>query len=141
MADSYSASLILKLFLLLIAPIIYSIYLYQTHSFDAGPLPTDHSFEASISVLERHDQILAETERIGEGLLHGPEDLAYEPNSQFLYTGCIDGWIRRVNLAHDGKFKVEDWVQTGEHGRPFGLVVALDGSVIVADGYKVSLIT
>ncbi|XP_078155567.1 protein STRICTOSIDINE SYNTHASE-LIKE 6-like [Carex rostrata] len=135
-----SASPILKLLLLLIfAPVLFStIFLnYQKHHFNAGPLPGDHSFEASISVPERHEQILAGTERIGEGILHGPEDLAYEPKSRFLYTGCIDGWIRRVDLAgDDGEFKVENWVRTGEHGRPLGIVLGLDASLIVADAYE-----
>lgn len=135
---------ILKLLLLLIfAPVLCStIFLnYQKHHFNAGPLPRDHSFEASISVPERHEQILAGTERIGEGILHGPEDLAYEPKSRFLYTGCIDGWIRRVDLVgDDGEFKVENWVRTGEHGRPLGIVLGLDASLIVADAYEVSLI-
>lgn len=142
--ENHSASpLTLKLSLLLLAPVIFCILLSQTtHDFDAAPLPKDHSFEASISVPEKHDRILAVSERIGEGLLHGPEDLAYEPKSQFLYTGCVDGWIRRVDLAgDDGKFKVEDWARTGEHGRPLGVVFGLDGSVIVADAYEVSLIS
>jgi Adipocyte plasma membrane-associated protein-like, N-terminal len=130
-----------KLFLLLIAPVIYSIFLSQNSDFNPGPLPKDHSFDASISVPEKHDRILAQSERIGEGILHGPEDLAYDPKSRYLYTGCLDGWIRRVELVSDGKFKVEDWVQTSEHGRPLGVVLGLEGSLIIADANKVSLIS
>ncbi|KAJ4773887.1 Calcium-dependent phosphotriesterase superfamily protein [Rhynchospora pubera] len=137
MADpTQSSSPIFKLLLLLIIPVIYSTYVYQTDNYNAGPLPEDHSFETSISVPEWHDRILAKAQRIGEGLLHGPEDLAYDPKSRFLYTGCLDGWIRRVDLADDGEFKVENWVQTGEHGRPLGVVLGLDGSLIIADAYE-----
>jgi Adipocyte plasma membrane-associated protein-like, N-terminal len=130
-----------KLFVILIAPVIYSIFLYQNSDFNAGPLPKEHSFDASILVPEKHNQILAVSERIGEGSLHGPEDLAYDPKSRFLYTGCVDGWIRRVELVGDGKFKVEDWVQTSEHGRPLGVVLGLDGSLIIADANEVGLIS
>ncbi|XP_078161555.1 protein STRICTOSIDINE SYNTHASE-LIKE 6-like [Carex rostrata] len=143
---SASPPILKYLFLLLIilAPVLYStIYLYyyqkQKHQyFNARPLPRDHTFEASMLIPETHERILAVTERIGEGLLHGPEDLAYEPKSRFLYTGCIDGWIRRVNLASDDdcEFKVENWVQTGEHSRPLGLALGLDASLIVADAYQ-----
>ncbi|XP_038974039.1 protein STRICTOSIDINE SYNTHASE-LIKE 5-like [Phoenix dactylifera] len=73
------------------------------------------------------------SERIGEGLLPGPEDLAYDAEKGYLYTGCSDGWIRRVGLK-DAELKVEDWAFIG--GRPLGLAMAPGGSLVVADSYK-----
>ncbi|TVU06111.1 hypothetical protein EJB05_49304, partial [Eragrostis curvula] len=38
---------------------------------------------------------LAASERVGEGRLPGPEDMAYAAASGLLYTGCADGCTRR----------------------------------------------
>ncbi|MCD7448732.1 adipocyte plasma membrane-associated protein-like [Datura stramonium] len=49
--------------------------------------------------------------------LLSPEDVAYDPNSGVIYTGCVDGWVKKVTVnisAADSR--VEDWVFTG--GRP-----------------------
>jgi hypothetical protein len=70
---------------------------------------------------------------VGEGRLPGPEDLAYDGAGGWLYTGCADGWVRRVSVPGGD---IEDWVRTG--GRPLGLVLASDGGLIVADANIVS---
>lgn len=76
------------------------------------------------------------SERIGDGLLSGPEDLAYDAESGFLYASCADGWIRRVKVG-EGEPTVEDWTQVG--GRPLGLVLGSEGSLIVAESEKVNI--
>lgn len=65
----------------------------------------------------------------------GPEDLVYDSGSGVLYTGCADGWVKRVSVNDS---VVEDWVNTG--GRPLGLALGLNGEIIVADANKVRFI-
>ncbi|XP_072962638.1 protein STRICTOSIDINE SYNTHASE-LIKE 6-like [Typha angustifolia] len=127
----------LRLLLLLLTPAVLSIILYKPRDFEAAPLPGDYPFSASLAVPERHGRVLAAAERLGEGVLVGPEDLAYDGESGYLYTGCYDGWIRRVRLVgdeDDDELKVEDWVRV--RGRPLGIAFAPDGSLIVADAYE-----
>ncbi|PKI26132.1 hypothetical protein CRG98_049179, partial [Punica granatum] len=71
------------------------------------------------------------SERLGEPKLPGPEDIAYDPESGIIYTGCADGWVRRVRLNDS---TVEEWVNTG--GRPLGLVLGPHKEVIVTDTEK-----
>lgn len=121
------------LLLLIFVPIVLAVILYQPPDFDPAPLPGDHSFADSISVPERHGRVLGASERIGEGLLLGPEDLAYDAEGGYLYATCYDGWIRRVGLK-EKELKVEDWAYVG--GRPLGLALRPDGSLVVAESYK-----
>ncbi|XP_024978344.1 protein STRICTOSIDINE SYNTHASE-LIKE 6-like [Cynara cardunculus var. scolymus] len=74
-------------------------------------------------------------EKIGSGQLVGAEDIAYETKSGLLYTGCEDGWIKRVKLTDSvADSVVENWVHTG--GRPIGIAMDESGDVFVADAYK-----
>ncbi|KAI3722894.1 hypothetical protein L2E82_34073 [Cichorium intybus] len=75
------------------------------------------------------------SEKIGEGQLLAPEDILYDPKLGVIYTGCVDGWIKRVTVNES---VVEDWVNTG--GRPLGLALGNSGEVYVADGFKISFI-
>ncbi|WOL10762.1 protein STRICTOSIDINE SYNTHASE-LIKE 4-like [Canna indica] len=118
--------------LLVLAPVAVSVVLYHTDDFHPAPIPADY-FAAVAPVPERNDRILAISDRLGEGLLPGPEDLAYDEASGFLYTGCYDGWIRRVNLREE-EAKVEDWAFVG--GRPLGVVFAPGGDLVVAEADK-----
>ncbi|KAM7263090.1 hypothetical protein ACFE04_000773 [Oxalis oulophora] len=86
--------------------------------------------------LTRNCHILRYAEFLGPGQLNQPEDIVYDENSENIYTGCLDGWIKRVYIGKS-KFsmnKVENWVNTG--GRPLGLVWGLNNELIVADAYK-----
>jgi sugar lactone lactonase YvrE len=71
------------------------------------------------------------SERVGSGHLLGPEDIAYDPITRIIYTGCTDGWVKKVRLPD---FTVENWVNTG--GRPLGIALGRDNDVIVADAEK-----
>ncbi|KAG5534502.1 hypothetical protein RHGRI_022577 [Rhododendron griersonianum] len=83
----------------------------------------------------QNPRLLEEAERIGVGELLGPEDLAYDPKLGVIYTGCSDGWIKRVTVNESAADSVaENWVNTG--GRPLGLVLGRDNQVIVADAVK-----
>ncbi|XP_048533615.1 protein STRICTOSIDINE SYNTHASE-LIKE 5-like [Triticum urartu] len=120
-----------KAVLLALAPVVISVALYSPEDFSPAALPPEHSFGADVSA-PRHDaRVLATSERIGEGLLPGPEDLAYDAAGGWLYTGCADGWVRRVSVPGGD---VEEWAYTG--GRPLGVVLSGDGGVVVADADK-----
>uniref|UniRef100_A0A3B5YX49 Strictosidine synthase conserved region domain-containing protein n=2 Tax=Triticum aestivum TaxID=4565 RepID=A0A3B5YX49_WHEAT len=120
-----------KAVLLVLAPVVISVALYSPKDFSPAELPPEHSFGADVSA-PRHDaRVLAASERIGEGLLPGPEDLAYDAAGGWLYTGCADGWVRRVSVPGGD---VEGWAYTG--GRPLGVVLAGDGGIVVADADK-----
>ncbi|KAK1695683.1 hypothetical protein QYE76_012380 [Lolium multiflorum] len=120
-----------KAVLLVLAPVLLAVALYSPKDFSPAAVPPNYSFGADVYA-PRHDaRVLASSERIGEGRLPGPEDLAYDAAGGWLYTGCADGWIRRVSVPGG---EVEDWVYTG--GRPLGVVLAGDGGLVVADADK-----
>ncbi|XP_027347982.1 protein STRICTOSIDINE SYNTHASE-LIKE 5-like [Abrus precatorius] len=74
-------------------------------------------------------------EVVAEGKVGGPEDLAYDKMRRVIYTGCEDGWIKRVTLNDSvADSVVENWVNTG--GRPLGLALEKTGELMVADAIK-----
>lgn len=76
------------------------------------------------------------SEVVAEGAVVGPEDLAYDKRRRLIYTGCEDGWIKRVTVNESVTDSVvENWVNTG--GRPLGLALEKTGELIVADAYLV----
>lgn len=121
------------LVVIILVPVIASVLLYQLDSFDPAPLPAHELTRDSIPVPRRNAHMLRGSHNIGAGRLLGPEDLAYDSISGLIYTGCHDGWIKRVSLNDS----VEDWVYTG--GRPLGLAHAhpkLGQLLIIADADK-----
>ncbi|GAU50129.1 hypothetical protein TSUD_192500 [Trifolium subterraneum] len=72
------------------------------------------------------------SEDIAKGQVMGPEDLLCDAAMGVVYTGCEDGWIKRVTVNESvADSVVENWVYTG--GRPFGLAFYGNGDLIVAD--------
>jgi len=125
------------LFFFTIVPLLVSIALYQLDTFDPAPVPSEAYASSTTSIPPLiSDKYLTGAEFIGVGLLDKPEDIAYHQDSNLIYTGCIDGWVKRVSV-HDSANDsvVEDWVNTG--GRPLGIAFGVHGEVIVADAYKV----
>ncbi|XP_024013489.1 protein STRICTOSIDINE SYNTHASE-LIKE 6 isoform X1 [Eutrema salsugineum] len=124
------------LFFSTIIPFLVSIALYRLDTFDPAPLPADalvYSTNSTPPLL--NDQLLTGAEFIGVALLNSPEDIAYHRDSGLIYTGCVDGWVKRVKVLDSANDSVvEDWVNTG--GRPLGIAFGLHGEVIVADAYK-----
>nr|AVA07327.1 strictosidine synthase 5 [Dendrobium officinale] len=144
MADSNNSTasrlinlkLALPFLLLTSLPVLLSLILTSWHSdFDPSPLPVSYGFRSkAAAAAEEHNSVLGVSERVGEGL-RGPEDLAYDEKEGVLYTGCYDGWIRKVRVAAPARDEeVEDWVEVG--GRPLGLALASDGSLVVAEAYR-----
>ncbi|CAA7019320.1 unnamed protein product [Microthlaspi erraticum] len=124
------------LFFSTIISILVSIALYQLDTFDPAPFPSDALASATTSIPPLlNDGILDGAEFVGDGLLNRPEDIAYHRDSGLIYTGCADGWVKRVKVLDSANDSVvEDWVHTG--GRPLGIAFGLHGEVIVADAYK-----
>ncbi|KAJ4845789.1 hypothetical protein Tsubulata_041454 [Turnera subulata] len=120
---------------ILLAPVLLAVLVYQLDSFDPAPLPLHELTHPPLTAPTKHDRILQGSEYLGAGELKGPEDIAYDPRSGLIYTTCADGWIKRVTVNESvADSVVESWVNTG--GRPLGLVVGNNGEVVVADAHK-----
>ncbi|XP_060192936.1 protein STRICTOSIDINE SYNTHASE-LIKE 6-like [Lycium barbarum] len=120
----------------LIIPVILATVLYQLESFDPASYPTHVlSNEPAMVFPKRNNKMLYGSEKIGVGQLLSPEDVAYDSNTGVIYTGCVDGWVKKVKVNKSvADSKVENWVFTG--GRPLGLALGHHGEVIVADADK-----
>ncbi|XP_059644897.1 protein STRICTOSIDINE SYNTHASE-LIKE 5-like [Cornus florida] len=117
-------------------PVVAALLLFQLDSFDPAPIPTHEFTRHIVSVPRRNARMLIGSDTIGFGQLLAPEDLAYDPHSKLIYTGCSDGWIKRVTVNESAAATVvENWINTG--GRPLGLVLGHNkNEVIVADADK-----
>ncbi|KAL8532185.1 hypothetical protein ACS0TY_008692 [Phlomoides rotata] len=122
---------------ILAIPVLAAVLLYQLETFDPASFPEHELTQKGppLFVPNKNSRLLLGSEKIGYGELPGPEDIAYDPKTGVVYTGCEDGWIRRVILSDSAADSVvEKWVNTG--GRPLGLAHGLHGEVIVADAVK-----
>lgn len=118
-----------------LGPILAAVLLFQFDSFDPAELPANELGVSPVVAPRVNRHILRGSERVGDGKLSGPEDIAYDPKSGLIYTGCADGWVKRVSVNESASdSSVENWVNTG--GRPLGLVVGFHNEVIVADPEK-----
>ncbi|OWM68277.1 hypothetical protein CDL15_Pgr004759 [Punica granatum] len=126
--NRWLVTLLITIFL----PVFAAVVIYQYESSDPAELPIHEITSRPAATAPRvNSHMLEGSERLGEGKLLGPEDLAYDPESGLIYTGCDDGWIKRVRVNDS---VVEDWVNTG--GRPLGLALGRHGELIVADTEK-----
>ncbi|VFQ99809.1 unnamed protein product [Cuscuta campestris] len=119
-----------------LVPAILGVIIFQLDSFDPAPYPAGELSQrkpAAAAAPSRNGRMLEGSERIGVGRVWGPEDIAYDPKTGIIYTGCVDGWVKRVTVNESSApdSVVEDWVNTG--GRPLGLALGLHGEVLVAD--------
>ncbi|XP_071723705.1 protein STRICTOSIDINE SYNTHASE-LIKE 5-like [Rutidosis leptorrhynchoides] len=82
-------------------------------------------------------QVLTKAEYLGVGKLDACEDILYDEKLGVIFTGCGDGWIKKVHIRNHTKnseLKIENWVNTG--GRPLGLAYGCHNELIVADRQK-----
>ncbi|XP_062102741.1 protein STRICTOSIDINE SYNTHASE-LIKE 5-like [Humulus lupulus] len=114
-------------------PVALAVALYRlVDSFEAAALPVHEFTGPTATAAARNGHMLRGAERVGEGALLAPEDLAYDSKSGVIYTGCADGWVKRVRLSDS---VVENWVNTG--GRPLGIVLDHNKNrLLVADSEK-----
>ncbi|XP_027179166.1 protein STRICTOSIDINE SYNTHASE-LIKE 7-like [Coffea eugenioides] len=119
-----------------VLPVVVGVLVYQLDSFDPAPYPAHELTQKKpLIVPKSNPHMLKGAENIGVGKLLGPEDIAYDPKSGVIYTGCEDGWIKRVTVNDSAADSVvADWINTG--GRPLGVVCGHHGEVIVADADK-----
>ncbi|CAK9148585.1 unnamed protein product [Ilex paraguariensis] len=120
----------------LLVPVTMAVLVYQLDSFDPAPLPAHElTHQKPMVVPRRNPRMLHGSEKIGVGQLLGPEDVAYDPKSGLIYTGCVDGWVKRVTVNESAADTVvENWVNTG--GRPLGIVLGHHDEVVIADADK-----
>ena len=124
------------LFIAIILPVIIaSAVLYRLDPFEPIHFPLNKLTRSTTTAPLRNKNMLLGSENVAEGQVFGPEDLVYDADKGLVYTGCEDGWIKRITVNES---VVEDWVNTG--GRPLGLVFDGNGDLIVADAYKVTVL-
>ena len=134
-----SSSWSFGLLVLILTPVAAAIFLYQLDSFDPASLPTHEFSQEPMPVPKLNPRMLQGSEMIGQGNLLGPEDIAYDANSHLIYTGCADGWVKRVTLNESAANSVvHNWAFTG--GRPLGVALGRAGKVLVADAEKVKMV-
>ncbi|KAF6159803.1 hypothetical protein GIB67_030061 [Kingdonia uniflora] len=116
-------------------PIATALLLYRIDNFNPAPLPDSCLSWEHVSVHNHNAHALDQTERIGAGILPGPEDIAYDAEEHVVYTSCNDGWIKRVTVTElVGDVTVQNWAYVG--GRPLGIVLTSDKELIVAESDK-----
>ncbi|KAK0605637.1 hypothetical protein LWI29_029159 [Acer saccharum] len=111
-----------------------AVMVYQLDSFDPASLPLHELARTPLTAPVRNERMLRGSEMVGSGVLKAPEDVVYDSESGVVYTGCEDGWVKRVTVSESAADSVvEDLVNTG--GRPLGLAIG-NNEIIVADAYK-----
>ncbi|CAI9299047.1 unnamed protein product [Lactuca saligna] len=118
-----------------VAIVVVAMLVIQLDTYETVAFPLQEVSEPMYVPARKNSASLSGVEKVGSGLLIGPEDIVYEPKSGVIYTGCHDGWIKRVTLSVSvADLVVENWVHTG--GQPLGLAIDESGDVFVADAYK-----
>ncbi|RVW70745.1 Protein strictosidine synthase-like 4 [Vitis vinifera] len=130
--DRRSSSWPLGLLTLILAPVAAAMLLYQLDPYDPAPVPIHEFSQQPMVVPKLNPRMLQGSEMIGVGKLLSPEDIAYHPDSHLIYTGCDDGWVKRITLNDS---MVQNWAFTG--GRPLGVALGRHGQLVVADAEKV----
>ncbi|KVH92127.1 Six-bladed beta-propeller, TolB-like protein [Cynara cardunculus var. scolymus] len=129
--DSSSWGLNLGFFTLAVVSI--AVLVVQINTFDAVTYPMHEFGKPMLVAARKNAESLSGLEKIGLGQLIGAEDIAYESKSGVLYTGCEDGWIKRIMLNNS---VVENWVHTG--GRPLGIAIADSDNICLQGLLKAS---
>jgi hypothetical protein len=116
-------------FIAIILPVIMaSTVLYRLDTFKPIHFPLDKLTRSTITAPLHNKNMRLGSENVAKGQVLGPEDLLYDAALGVVYTGCEDGWIKRITVNES---VVEDWINTG--GRPLGLAFDPNGALIVAD--------
>ncbi|KAI9072338.1 hypothetical protein K1719_040664 [Acacia pycnantha] len=124
------------LFFTLILPITLASILFGLDPFQPAHFPADVMSPSITTAPASNDKMRGGSEAMAEGHVEGPEDVVYDAATGFIYTGCSDGWIKRVMVKESapGDSGVESLVRT--EGRPLGVALHRNGELIVADSDK-----
>ncbi|KAK2408721.1 Calcium-dependent phosphotriesterase superfamily protein [Trifolium repens] len=121
------------LLIIIAFPVALAAVLYRFELFETVHIPSRKFTQQTATAPAVNPRMRIGSEVVAEGKVHGPEDLAYDKRRRVIYTGCEDGWIKRVTVNESAAdSEVETWVNTG--GRPLGLALEKSGELIVADG-------
>ncbi|XP_051147361.1 protein STRICTOSIDINE SYNTHASE-LIKE 5-like [Andrographis paniculata] len=117
-------------------PVLAAVFVHRIDAFDAAAYPDDELVRIGPPLVapRQNAHMLLGSEKLGDGELAAPEDIAWERKTGAIYTGGEDGWVSRISLGVGHSPAVKKWVNTG--GRPQGIAHGLHGEVIVADAYK-----
>eukprot|EP01018_Ginkgo_biloba_P016513 Gb_04241 [translate_table: standard] len=78
-----------------------------------------------------HNIRLQNAIKLGAELVPGAEDVAADSQGR-LYTGCSDGWIKRISFIQKSEdIRVENWTYVG--GRPLGVAFGFHGELLVCE--------
>lgn len=102
-------------------------YLVRTSQIDPAPISLLSSPPMRDGIYAPNEK-LDKAEKIGLGLVHGPEDFALDREKKSFFTGCEDGWIKRVWFDEG---RVENWTFVG--GRPLGVALGTNEELIVCE--------
>ncbi len=125
------SKILLLVLILLLLPTVWIFFALQGPLIDPAPYYPPKAPPLEGPTASNRD--LARLERIGAGLVHGPEDVDVDRDGR-IYAGTADGRIVRVTTDENGGEQVETFARTG--GRPLGLHFDGGGNLIVADGAK-----
>ncbi|GJR02197.1 60S ribosomal protein L36-2-like protein [Tanacetum coccineum] len=124
--------------------IALAMLVVQLDTFETVAYPMHELGESMFVAARKNAGSLPGVEKIGMGQLIRAEDILYDPRSGVVYTGCHDGWIKRVTLNNSVANSVVEaglglctLVVDQARGRPLGLAIDQFGGVFVADAYKV----
>ncbi|XP_058767425.1 protein STRICTOSIDINE SYNTHASE-LIKE 7-like [Vicia villosa] len=123
-------------FLAIVLPVfVAAAVFYRLDPFEPVHIPLDKVNLSTLTAPLRNDRMRIGSEDIAKGEVVGPEDLVYDAATGVVYTGCADGWVKRVTVNESVVDSVvEEWINTG--GRPLGLALEKTGELIVADADK-----
>ncbi|KAI9077371.1 hypothetical protein K1719_040684 [Acacia pycnantha] len=85
------------LFLSVILPIVAASILFRLEPIQPAHFPADTTSQWTLTVAACSVQ-RADAKKGSEGHAKVPEDLVYDAAAGILYTGCKDGWIKRVTV-------------------------------------------
>ncbi|KAH9288930.1 hypothetical protein KI387_033047, partial [Taxus chinensis] len=111
-----------------VALLVIIVCLASAAGSEARPDPVD----LAPTPLRNYGIGFEKAEKIGFGLLPSAEDLTLDREKKSFFTGCEDGWIKRVWIdGKVGRHRVENWTFVG--GRPLGAVLGLNEEIIVCE--------
>jgi hypothetical protein len=115
------------------------------------PWPTELPLPLPKSAWPKAEKLQMLLERVGEGELPHPEDLAPVSESvsssssssssalggdgggDALFAACSDGWIKQVSHLGSRSATVLNWTKLPGNGRPLGLAPGLNGELIACE--------